>query len=360
MNKVIYCSPQLNGQQSIGKIMLWVMTACIPGVAASTWFFGWGTVLNILVTMIFAVALEALILWLRNKSLRIHLADNSALLTAVIIGIAIPPGSPWWLLFSGICFAIVVAKHAYGGIGQNPFNPAMCGYVLLLLTFPLNMTTWHLPVDTLFDELQFSTLSWTSFMFSLQVCFPALTSDDVQLTEYLDGFAMATPLIEYELAKSSAVLVALKNNTSLFASTSNTGWEIVNFGFLLGGLFLLTKKIISWQIPLSIIMTITVLSLLFYAPGSTAVYGETYLHLFGSATMIGAFFIATDPVSAATTPMGRIIYGIIIGVAIYSIRVWGSYPDSIAIAVLLGNFFAPLIDHFCRPRIYGHSTRSGL
>ena len=336
------------------------MAACIPGVAASTWFFGWGTLLNISVTMVFAVALESLMLRLSNKPIRMHLVDNSALLTAVILGIAIPPGSPWWLLFTGICFSIVVAKHLYGGIGQNPFNPAMSGYVLLLLAFPLNMTTWHLPVDTLINELQLSPLSWTSFTFSLQLCFPILASDNAQIVEYLDGFAMATPLVEYELANSSAVLIALENNTPLFSSTSEAAWEIVNFGFLLGGLFLLAKKIISWRIPLSIIVTITVLSLLFYAPGSTAAYGTTYLHLFGSATMIGAFFIATDPVSAATTPLGRIIYGIIIGVAIYSIRVWGSYPDSIAIAVLLGNFCAPLIDHFCRPRIYGHSTRTGL
>jgi|TARA_B100002003_G_scaffold186634_1_gene175108 electron transport complex protein RnfD len=337
--------------------MLWVIAACLPGIAASTWFFGWGLLLNILVVMVFAVLLEAVMLKLADKPVKTHLADNSALVTGLILGIAIPPGSPWWLLFTGICFAIVVAKHLYGGLGQNPFNPAMCGYLLLLLSFPLNMTTWHLPTDTLFADQQFSPLSWTSLQYSLQLCFPALAGDGSQISEYIDGFAMATPLIEYKLAGNSTVLAALENNSPLFARASETGWEIINFSFLLGGLFLLFKKIIGWQIPVSIIVTITIMSLLFYEQGSTAVYGTTYLHLFGSATMIGAFFIATDPVSAATTPGGRVVYGIFIGIAIYGIRVWGSYLDSIAIAVLFGNFCAPLLDHFCRPRIYGHSTR---
>jgi electron transport complex protein RnfD len=169
---------------------------------------------------------------------------------------------------------------------------------------------------------------------------------------------MATPLIEFKMAGKSALLAARESGASLFARESETAWEIINISYLLGGLFLLYKRIISWHIPLAIIATVFVLAALFYAPGSVAIYGTPYLHLFGSATMIGAFFIATDPVSAATTRPGKLVYGIIIGVAIYSIRVWGSYLDSIAFAVLFGNFCAPILDQYCRPRIFGHGLRS--
>jgi len=162
------------------------------------------------------------------------------------------------------------------------------------------------------------------------------------------------------MAGGNAILEAQQSGLGLFQRSSETGWELVNIAYLLGGLFLLSMRVISWHIPLSIVITVAVISGIFYSPNSSAVFGTPYLHLFGSATMVGAFFIATDPVSAATTPLGRVVYGILIGIAIYSVRVWGSYLDSIAIAVLFGNFCAPMLDHFCRPRIYGHSKQPWL
>lgn len=373
MSKLATSAPFQHSGRSIANLMNTLMAALLPGIFASIWFFGFGILINIVIAVSFALLAEIAMLRLRNKNFRLHLADRSALVSALLFAIAIPPGSPWWLAVLGILFAIVIAKHLYGGLGQNPFNPAMCGYAMLLLAFPLEMTGWHIPsaissgelsVDSLgipdgVAQQQFiSPLSWTGIMQAIQLAFPFLQSASFEATSLADGLAMATPLIEFKMAGNSALLAARESGASLIARESETAWEIINIGYLLGGLYLLYRGIISWHIPLSIIATVLALSSLFYAPGSAAIVGTPFLHLFGSATMIGAFFIATDPVSAATTPTGKLAYGIIIGAAIYSIRVWGSYLDSIAFAVLFGNFCAPVLDHYCRPRIFGHGTLS--
>jgi len=369
MSIVTNSSPFQTNPQSVGDIMRLVLLALLPGIAISTWFFGYGILINIILASITALGLEAVILILRKKDIRFHLLDYSTLLSAVLFGIAIPPGSPWWLVLSGIFFAIVLAKHVYGGLGQNPFNPAMCGYVFLLLAFPLEMTSWHIPNETLSGLIRIDSLgipdisnpqqilnplSLSGLQQSLILCFPFLSADSAEI---IDGLAMATPLIEFKMSAHSALLEATESDLPLFARSSETGWELINIAYLLGGIFLLYKRVISWHIPISILFSICALSVLFYSPGTATVVGTPYLHLLGSATMIGAFFIATDPVSAATTNNGKLIYGVLIACAIYGIRVWGSYLDSIAIAVLFGNFCAPLIDHYFRPKILGHAKQ---
>ncbi|HAJ76331.1 MAG TPA: electron transport complex subunit RsxD [Gammaproteobacteria bacterium] len=358
MSVAITSSPMQHGQLETNRLMLLVIAACLPGVGIGTWFFGYGIIINITLAALAALVLEAMLLTLRKRELKFYLGDNSALVTAMLFGITMPPGSIWWMVLAGIAFAIVIGKHAYGGLGQNAFNPAMCGYLFLLLSFPLEMTSWHIPSDTLVEGASFSPLGWQGLQQSLLLSFPFLAADETTVQLTIDGLTMATPLIEFKMSAQNALLAAWETELPLFARSSGTGWELVNIGYLLGGLLLLYKRIISWHIPASIIGTITLLSLLMYAPGSTAIYGTTYLHLFGSATMICAFFIATDPVSAATSNLGRIVYGIIIGISIYAIRVWGSYLDSIAIAVLFGNFCAPLLDHYLRPRVYGRQKAS--
>lgn len=332
------------------KVMALVIFATLPGVFISLWFFGIGILLNICVAMAAALSVEACCLKLRKLSIKTGLSDNSALVTALLFGIAIPPGSSWWLIVLGIIFAIVLVKHAYGGLGQNAFNPAMAGYLFLLLAFPLQMTSWHLPGAALTPEQGDSPLAWTSLVESVQFL---LATSQSQLAE-IDGFAKATPLIEFKMSAQSAVFGALENELSIFDRSAETGWELINIAYFLGGLCLLGLGIISWHIPAAVVLSVLAMALLFYSPGAASVVGTPYLHLFGSATMIGAFFIATDPVSAATSNPAKIVYGIIIGCSIYSIRVWGSYLDSIAIAVLFGNFCAPFLDHVIRPRIFGH------
>ena len=352
------------------QIMLQIVYACLPGVAIATWFFGYGFLINIAVAVGCALAFEALAMKMRGQNPVRHLRDNSVIVTAILFALTIPPGSSLWLVILGIGFAVLLAKHAFGGLGQNPFNPAMCGYLFLLLAFPLEMVSWHIPNDQLLDGQllegqllegqllegqSFSPLSWSGMQQSLIATFTFLSGENSTLVPDIDGLAMATPLVEFKLAGTSALLGALESGTNLWSRDAGTGWELMNIGYSLGGIYLLYRRIITWHIPFSIIATLLTLSGLFYAPNSFAIHGTPYLHLFGSATMLGAFFIATDPVSAPTTVRGKLIYGVLIGCSIYCIRVWGSYLDSVAIAVLFGNFCAPLFDHLCRPRIFGHT-----
>lgn len=339
---------------STEQIMLVVMLATVPGILISTWFFGYGLLLNIGFAMTVSVVCESIIALISHRQPREILADNSGLVTALLFALTIPPGTPWWLIAFGIIFAIGLVKHAYGGLGQNPFNPAMAGYLFLLLAYPLNMTTWHLPEAATDFAISNSPLGWQSFLESLSFLFPFIGSaGDVAA---IDGYAKATPLIESKLAATNAIALASSEGTGLFNRSAETGWELINFAYLLGGIVLLLTRIVSWHIPLSIIASTLVMSLMFYSSSAAAVVGSPYLHLFGSATMLGAFFIATDPVSAASGNRARIVYGIIIGMSIYAVRVWGSYLDAVAIAVLFGNFCAPLLDRVFAPRRFGDAN----
>ncbi len=307
---------------STSLIMLWVLIACIPGLVALTVFFGWGIILNIIWLCIWALLFESLVLVVRKRNLVFYLKDYSALVTAVLLGLCIPPTSPWWLSLTGIFFAIVIAKHLYGGLGQNLFNPAMVAYAVLLIAFPLEMTSWVIPFG---------------------------------LEQDPDAYTGATALDLFRNERGGMLIREFWSQNSAFGTLSGIGWEWVNGGFLLGGLLLLYKRIIGWQIPVAMLGSLLLMSALFYDGGSSVSGGSPLMHLFGGGTMLGAFFIATDPVTASTTPRGRLIYGAMIGVVTYVIRVWGAYPDGIAFAVLLGNFAAPFIDYYTQPKPSDHA-----
>lgn len=317
-----------------------VILACLPGILALTVFFGWGTLINILWLSLWALAFEALLLSLRQRHPAFYLQDYSALVTAVLLGICLPPTAPWWLGIVSIFFAIVLAKHLYGGLGQNLFNPAMVGYVVVLIAFPLEMTSWILPRGD---------ISPPSFLQALGTIFgnrdPAI-----------DAYTGATIMDLFRNERSGMTVSEFWSQNITGGFIAAPGWDWVNLGFLLGGLWLLYKRIITWQIPLSMLGSLILLSALFYDNGSSASAGSPLLHLFSAGTMLGAFFIATDPVTAAATPRGRLIYGALIGIITFIIRTWGAYPDGIAFAVLLGNFATPLIDYYTRTPGGQHET----
>jgi electron transport complex protein RnfD len=337
---ILNSSPHGHQGHSTGQVMQQVLLACVPGLAALTWFFGWGTLINIIWLSMLALSLEALILHLRSRPIAFYLGDYSAVVTAVLLALALPPTAPWWLGLIGIVFAIGIAKHLYGGMGYNPFNPAMVGYVVLLISFPLQMTRWLLPVGateglpTIVDSLA---------MFVGGEPFAGI-----------DAYTGATALDSFRQQRGGMLVSEFWSSTAIMGQWSGLGWEWVNTGFLLGGIYLLYKKIIGWRIPVAMLIAIAVLSAAFYDGGSSASGGSPLMHLLGGATMLGAFFIATDPVTASTTPRGKLIYGAIIGIIVYVIRIWGNYADGVAFAVLLGNFAAPLIDAYTQPRTYGH------
>jgi len=331
--------------------MLYVIFALIPGAVIQINFFGFGVLINLVLCSLFAISAEAFILSLRKRAILTTLKDNSALLTGLLLGLALPPTLPIWMSFIGVWFAIIFAKQLYGGLGLNPFNPAMVGYVLLLISFPVEMTAW-LPSS----ELNIST---PSFVDSIELILFSKTNSELTVTDFrtlADGYTMATPLdyvkTEHTLGKMSSEIF----NQSIFLSNL-TSWQWVNAGFLSGGLFLLLKKIIRWHIPVSVLAGLLITSGILYGFDKD-LYSTPLFHLTTGATMLGTFFIATDPVSASTTPKGRVIYGLAIGFLIIIIRTFGGYPEAVAFSVLLLNLAAPTLDHYTKPKVYGHTSKN--
>ncbi len=335
-------SPHAHGPMSTPKVMRLVLLATVPGLLALSWFFGFGTLINVLWASLSALAFEALALRLRGRPAGFYLNDGSALVTAFLLGIALPPGSPLWLILVGTGFAILICKHMYGGMGYNPFNPAMAAYVLLLISFPVEMTDWLAPRGAVTSGELLGPVD--ALLRSLGMA-PQGSA--------LDGISMATPL---DIIKQNDALLIndLWAQTPQYGSVAGIGWEWANAGFLLGGAYLLYRRVFTWHAPLSMLAALSIMALLFNDGGSSASGGSALFHLFSGATMFGAFFIVTDPVTSAVSNRGRVIYGATIGVLVYIIRVWGNYPDAVAFSVLLMNFAAPFIDHYTQPRTYGH------
>jgi len=337
MTSVIVSSPYVNQSKSLRRLMINVIIGLIPGTLAYVWFFGPGILINISIAVLFALGFETFILWLRKKPIKPHLNDYSAVVTGWLFALCLPTHSVWWLIVVGIGFAMIAGKHLYGGLGFNPFNPAMVGYVVLLISFPKEMTLWHLPipmageayglVDSLKFALGFSDSSW-------------------------DALTAATPLDHVRTALRQDIPISEIYQAPLFGKLGGIGWEWISAGWLIGGLWLLINKTIRWHIPVALLGSLGSIALVFYLIDAETATSPLFHWLSGGA-MLGAFFIATDPVSAATTNNGRIYYGILIGLLIYLIRNWGGYPDGVAFAVLLANMCVPLIDYYTQPKVYG-------
>lgn len=342
MNFSISSSPFLNLGNSIPRIMLAVLFALIPGILAHVHFFGWGLLINLAIAIPTALASEALMLRLRQRPIKPFLSDYSAILTATLLAITLPSLAPWWLIFIGTAFAIVIAKQLYGGLGYNPFNPAMVGYAMLLIAFPREMTTW-LPAQT-HDIAFMDSLRYSLF-------------DVLPTGRELDAISMATPLdtMKTQLNLNMTIDEISKHFQNLFGVLAGRGWEWVNLMFLLGGIVLICMRIISWHIPVAVIGGLFLCALVFQLV-DVDTHASPIFHLFSGGAMLGAFFIATDPVSAATTVRGRLYYGVGIGILTYIIRTWGGYPDGFAFAVLLMNMAVPTIDYYTQPRVFGHGN----
>jgi len=301
------------------NLMLQVIYGLTLGVALQFYFFGWGVIYQITLALLTGIAAEILFLKIRKKSIDV-IKDNSAALTAILLAISIPSIAPWWIVVLGTSFAIIFGKQLYGGLGSNPLNPAMLGYAFLLISFPLEMTRW--------------ASSFLSSGEGLNVIFSSIN---------IDALSSATRLEEAKFA-------LMEGEVFNPIQIDQTVW--INLGFLVGGVYLFYKKVITWQIPLSFLVGIIAMSFLLMLIDSDHAMGPVF-HLFHGATMLGAFFILTDPVSSSTTPRGRLIFGFLIGILVIIIRTYGSYPDGVAFAVLLLNIAVPLIDYYSKPKVFG-------
>ncbi len=338
-------APQWQSPSSVAGMMRIVMLALLPAILVSAWFYGPGIFLNIIVAVLTALGTEALALRLRQKPVIATLGDGSALVAALLFAFSLPPLCPWWVTASGMVFAIGLVKHAYGGLGYNLFNPAMAGYVLVLVSFPALMTGWPAPD---IGDLDYQR---PDFAATLQYCltghFPG--------TLTLDAIARATTLDSVREGLGAMHTMDEIRMNPVFGDFGGAGWEWVNNFVAIGGGALLLLGIIRWHTPAAVLGSLLGMASLVWLldPDISPSPG---LHLFSGGAMLGAFFIATDPVSSPTTARGRLIYGTGIGLLTYIIRTWGSYADGIAFAVLLMNMAVPLIERWTRPHIYGRSV----
>jgi electron transport complex protein RnfD len=333
-------SPLISKSEGVSAIMLRVLLALIPGIALYVWYFGPAILVSITLASLTALATEALMLKLRDRPLAPFLKDNSALLTGWLLALSIPPLAPWWLIVVGTAFAIAIAKHLYGGLGNNLFNPAMVGYAVLIISFPAQMTHWVAPQGLVLSELGFTQ--------QLEYIFLGVLPHGVSL----DALTMATPLDNLKTHLHLGQSIPQILDMPIYGQIAGHGSEMVAWGFLFGGLYLLVKRIISWHIPVAFLAALFVIAGIFHLldPGH---YAAPLFHWYSGASMLGAFFILTDPVSSPTTSKGRLIYAAGAALLTYLIRVFGGFPDGIAFATLLMNICVPLIVLYTQPKVFG-------
>lgn len=336
----MFFSPYISKPDSVARIMLKVLLALLPGIALYVWYFGPAILVSLTLASLTALGTEAIMLRLRKRPIAPFLKDNSALLTAWLLALSIPPLAPWWLVVVGTVFAIAIAKHLYGGLGNNLFNPAMVGYAVLIISFPMQMTHWIAPHGLGQVEL--------GFVEQLQYIFQDILPHNASL----DAVTMATPLdtLKTHLHLDQPILQIL--DMPIYGRLAGHGSEMVALGFLLGGCYLLAARIISWHIPVAYLATLFAIAGIFHLvdPGH---YVAPLFHWFSGAAMLGAFFILTDPVSSPTTSKGKLIFACGAGLITYLIRAFGGFPDGMAFATLLMNICVPLIVLYTQPPVFG-------
>jgi len=347
----LVAGPYTHERSSIARTMGLVMLALTPATIFGLVQFGWPAVFLFTVTVTSALAAEAFCLLIAGKPLRPFLMDGSALLSGWLLALTLPPWAPWWIGVLGSLIAIVVAKQIFGGIGQNLFNPAMVARVALLISFPLEMTTFIKPTPLFYAEAPgvLEGLAVTFGSAGSGVAFDAVTSASV-LGQVRTELGLGHSLSQI-LPDSYHALAGAMGNVA--GSMGETSAVLI----LLGGLFLLYKRVITWHIPVAMMGSIALLAgaMNLFDPDQLA--GPVY-HLVSGATLLGAFFIATDLVTSPVSIRGQILFGAGCGVLVYVIRTWTGYPEGVAFAVMLMNACTPLIDHWLRPRVYGRD-RSG-
>jgi len=309
-------------RRGVGAVMGEVMLALIPGTLLFAWLIDPRVLANVALAVLAALVLEALVLRLRARRIGVTLADGSIALAAWLLALAVPPGLPAGQLLVGVAAMVLLGKHLYGGLGFNPFNPAMVGYAVLIVSFPITMTSWPAGGATPSP--------------------PALERTVEHAPRDWDALSGATPLDRLrtlERAPGADGSGAIEPGAMILSSA----WPWVNGGFLVGGLWLLARRVIGWRIPAAVLGTLGTLHALHGLFAATA-QAPVLVELFAGAAMLGAFFIATDPVSAASGPRARLAYGAGIGGLTFTLREFGAYPEGIAFAVLLMNLTVPLLD----------------
>jgi len=320
-------SPREAPDDRLQQAMKRVLLATLPGLLALFWFYGWGVLINLILAASTALLIEAGVASLRRQPLQPTLSDGSALVSATLLAAALPPYCPWWLTVSAVASGLLFGKHLYGGVGKNPFNPAMLGFALAMLLFPQPMT------------------HWPAHGMNLQTAFAHV----LNLGQVPDAWVQATALDSLRINKSLTIDELFAANPA-FGRFGGRGVEWINLAFLAGGLVLLQRRVIAWQAPVGMLASLFVVSLLCWNSSGSDSHGSPLFHLLSGATMLGAFFIITEPVSGAKSALARLLFGVGVGLLTYLIRTWGGYPDGVAFAVLLMNLCVPALERFAAAR----------
>lgn len=330
-------SPFVQKAPTVTLVMMLVMFALLPGILAYIFFFGIGVLLNLTIAIITALISEYFVLKIRNLPVKLFITDGSAVVAASLLALSIPSIAPWWIIVIGTLFTIIVAKHLYGGLGSNLFNPAMVGYAVLLISFPAVMTKWPLPASHLLDF---------NIAQQIQIFFYGTK-------EIIDSVSSATPLDYIKTQIFLGKPFDLNFTNGMPINSYFNASIIISLSFLLGGVFMWSKKIITWHLPVTFLLSLALISAIFWLIDSSQ-YLPPFIHLFSGGTLLCAFFIITDPVSGPTTPKGKIFFAFGVALLVYLIRVFGGYPEGIAFAVIFMNICVPLIDSLTQPKVFGH------
>ncbi len=339
-------APHTTTTNSPGRIMLLVMMALAPATLYGFWLYGWPAFYLWLITIMAAMFGEAFCLRWQNRQAWAVLLDGSAVLTGWLLAVSLPPWAPWWIGVFGGLFATMLGKQAFGGLGQNLFNPAMVARVALLISFPVQMTAWMGPVPI------FSPGAPGSFEGLLIILRGMPSGLDGLTSATLLGYAKTELSRGVDLFQSTPHMPVL----SFFGNRPGSLGETAAWLILAGGAAMMALRIITWHIPLSMLAGITIPAAIMHAidPGR---YLDIGPHLLSGGAMLGAFFIATDYVTSPNAPRGQLIFGFGCGLLTYIIRTWAGYPEGVAFAVLLMNSMTPILDTYFKPRIYGRDSR---
>ncbi|SHJ89086.1 electron transport complex protein RnfD [Malonomonas rubra DSM 5091] len=328
MDNTLYLSssPHIHSGETTERIMRLVIYALLPAAAVSLYFFGLPALKTLLICTLGCIAFEALANKLMKQPLTVK--DGSGALTGILLALNMPASSAWWLSLLGAAVAILIGKMIYGGLGYNPFNPALVARVVLLISFPVQMTSWTAPAP---------------------------------LTTGIDAVTAATPLGEMKMSVMlTGKLPENLNSGMLDYFTGNMAGclgEVSAIALLAGGLFLIYKKVITWHIPVSFIGTTLGVGAIFWLVDASK-YPNPLFHLLTGGLILGAFFMATDMVTSPVTYQGMLIFGFGCGLLTILIRLFGGYPEGVSFAILLMNAATPLIDRYCRPKIYGQVEKA--
>jgi electron transport complex protein RnfD len=338
--------PYVRKEKSVTRTMVLVMLALVPATAYGLYLYGWPAIILFAITLGSAVIFEVISLLVARKPVARFVGDGSVLLTAWFLAISLPPWAPWWIAIVGSATAVIVGKHVFGGLGQNVFNPAMVGRVVLLISFPLEMTAFVIPAPLF-------TANAPTFIEGLQIVFASASIDAYSGATVLDS-------VKTVVGQGGSVQTALAGDYALgsWLAGNNSGSmaEGADVLLILGGIMMIMTRVIRWFIPVSMLVSLAVIAMLFNLIDPAA-YPDAGVHLFTGSAVLGAFYIATDPVTSPTSPKGQLFFGAMLGILIYIIRTWAQYPEGLSFAILLMNAVTPLINRYMRPRIFGRTAR---